>query len=139
MSTLVFIAVAVVAQVTGAHVSGRELARGIHCSAPGQCVVRRALVDHILGDTETLSSAARVVPALVDGEPAGFKLYAVQPRSWLDRLGVRNGDLLQSVNGYELTSPAQALLAYTSLRNESRFTVRIVRHGEPLTLTYEIR
>jgi len=49
------------------------------------------------------------------------------------------GDLLQSVNGYELTSPAQALLAYTSLRNETRFTVRIVRHGEPLTLTYEIR
>jgi general secretion pathway protein C len=139
MSALAFIAVAVLAQVAGTHVSERELLRGIHCSAPGRCVVRRALVDRMLADNEQLASAARIVPSIVDGKPAGFKLYAVRPGSWIDRLGVRNGDLLESVNGYELTTPAQALLAYMSLRNETRFAVRIVRRGLPQTLSFEIR
>ncbi len=154
MSTLVAIAVAVLAQAAGArpsagaprasdpstvHVSARELQRGIRCTAPGDCVVTRALVDHLLADSATLAGAARVVPSLADGKPAGFELYAVRPRSWLDRIGAQNGDTLEAVNGYELTTPAQALLAYASLRDETRFAVRIVRHGEPITLHIEIR
>jgi general secretion pathway protein C len=139
MSALAFMTVAVLAQATGTHVSERELLRGIHCSAPGRCIVRRALVDRMLADNEQLASAARIVPSVIDGKPVGFKLYAVRPGSWLDRLGVRNGDTLESVNGYELATPAQALLAYTILRNETRFAVRIVRRGQPQTLSFEIR
>lgn len=139
MSALAAIAVAVVAQLAGTHVSDRELGRGIKCSAPGNCVVRRALVDRMLADRETLAGAARIEPSIVDGQSDGFKIDAVRPRSWLARLGVRTGDTLQAVNGYELTSPAAALLAYAQLRNATHFTVRIVRHGEPITLTYEIR
>jgi len=139
MSALAFIAVSVLAQVTGTHVTGRELMRGIHCSAPGHCVVRRALVDRMLADNEELANAARIVPSVVDGKPAGFKVYAVRPGSWLDRLGLRNGDTLESVNGYELATAEQALLAYMSLRNETRFAVRIVRRGLPQTLSFEIR
>lgn len=139
MSTLPLIAVALMAQVAGTHVSARELARGIRCSAPGQCVIRRALVDRVLADSEQLASAARIVPSLVDGRPAGLKIYAVRAGSWLDRLGIRNGDTLQSINGYEMSTPEQALLAYVSLRNETRFVVRIVRRGEPQTLSFEIR
>ncbi len=139
MSSLVAIAFALLAQLSGTHVTARELQRGIKCSAPGNCVIRRALVDHMLADNESLASAARLVPSMADGKPDGFKIYAVRPRSWIDRIGVQNGDTLQAVNGYELTSPAEALIAYTQLRNETHFAVRIVRHGEPLTLTYEIR
>jgi general secretion pathway protein C len=163
MSSLPLIAVAVLAQAAGthaaapstrdqsahatdahvgnasAHVSAKEIARGIHCNAPGDCVVKRALVDRLLGDSDTLNGAARLVPAVVDGQPAGFKLEAVRPRSWLDRLGVHDGDTLQKVNGMDVTTPAQALLAYTVLRNETRFAVSIVRGGEPMTLHFEIR
>jgi general secretion pathway protein C len=139
MSALAFISVALLAQVTGTHVSDRELLRGIRCSAPGRCIVRRALVDRMLADNEQMATAGRVEPSLVDGKPGGFKLSAVRPGSWLDRLGLRNGDTLESVNGYELTTAAQALLAYMSLRNETRFAVRIVRRGLPQTLSFEIR
>jgi general secretion pathway protein C len=139
MSALAFIAVAVLAQVAGGPLTTREIARGIHCKKAGDCVVKRALVDRMLADQESLASTVRIVPSLVDGAPDGFKLYAIRSGSWLDRLGVRNGDTLQAVNGYELTTPAQALLAYMGLRNETRFAVRIVRRGEPLTLHFEIR
>jgi general secretion pathway protein C len=141
MSTVAAIAVAVMAQLAGAsaHLTPREVARGIKCGAPGNCVIRRALVDRMLADTETLAAAARIEPSSTDGKSDGFTFSAVRPRSWLDRLGVRDGDTLTAVNGYELTSPAAALIAYTQLRNATHFAVRIVRHGEPLTLTYEIR
>jgi general secretion pathway protein C len=143
MSGLAFIAVAVLAQVasapasSGTHVSTREMARGIRCSVPGNCVVRRALVDRLLAYSD--GRGMRIVPSLVDGKPAGFKIYSVRAGSWLDRLGVRNGDRFESVNGYDLTTPDQALLAYMALRNEARFVVRIVRRGEPQTLSFEIR
>jgi general secretion pathway protein C len=114
-------------------------ARAIRCDAKHHCVVARALVDKLLADTNALATTVRIVPALTDGKPDGFKLYAMRPGSVWRRLGFVNGDTLQSINGYELTSPETALVAYMQLRSTNDFAVRIVRRGEPLTLTYEIR
>lgn len=141
MSPLAAILLALFADVSvGAAPARAHRAGGVACDAQQRhCVVRRAVVDKWLGDTEALAQSVRIVPSLVDGKPDGFKLYAMRPHSVLTTLGFKNGDTLQTVNGYELTSPENALLAYLQLRNASEFAVRIVRHGEPLTLTYEIQ
>jgi len=140
MSALAAILLAVFADVSvGAAPARAHHAGGIACDAQHHCVVRRVVVEKWLADTEALAKSVRIVPSLVDGRPDGFKLYAMRPHGILTTLGFKNGDTLQTVNGYELTSPENALLAYMQLRNASEFAVRIVRHGEPLTLTYEIQ
>lgn len=140
MSPLAAIVLAVFADLSaGAAPPRAHRAGGVACDAQHHCVVRRAVVDKWLADSDALAKSVRVVPALVDGKPDGFKLYAMRPHSILTTLGFKNGDTLQMINGYELTSPQNALLAYMQLRNASEFAVRIVRHGEPLTLTYEIQ
>ncbi len=124
---------------TPAPVSEAELERGIHCPTEGKCVIARTLLDRVLADTTSLVTTVRIVPAIGDGKPIGFKLFAIRPGSLWARLGFLNGDTVQTVNDIDITSPEKALEAYTQLRNATRFAVRIVRHGEALTLDYEIR
>ena len=141
MSYLAAIALALFADVSVGHVAAAARPRGgdIRCDAKHHCVVARAYVDKLLANTEALAPTVRIVPSLVDGKPDGFKLYAMRPDSVWRKLGFVNGDTVQTVNGLDVSSPENALVAYMQLRNATELAVRIVRHGDPLTLTYEIR
>jgi general secretion pathway protein C len=86
-----------------------------------------------------LAKGARVVPAVKNGQPDGFKLYAIRPSSVYAKLGLTNGDTLQAINGFQLTSADKALEVYTKLREATQLEVEITRRGKPMTLKYSIR
>ena len=101
--------------------------------------IDRKLVDKVLANPMAVAKGARVVPAVKNGKPDGFKLYAIRPTSVYAKLGLSNGDTLQSINGFELTSADKALEMYTKLREANRLQVEVTRRGKPVTLTYSIR
>ena len=55
------------------------------------------------------------------------------------KLGLQNGDTLQSINGFELTSADKALEVYTKLREATSLEVEITRRGQQQKLKYSIR
>ncbi len=82
-----------------------------------------------------VAKGARVVPAVKNGKPDGFKLYAIRPSSVYAKLGLQNGDTLQSINGFDLTSADKALEVYTKLREATslaghRHPPRQARHPQ---------
>ena len=82
---------------------------------------------------------ARVVPVTgVDGRIAGVRLFGASGGTYLARLGFESGDLLQTINGYDVTSPEKSLEAYSRLRSADELRVGIVRRGIPMTLVYRI-
>ena len=93
----------------------------------------------MFGTSGTAPRGVRVVPSMKNGQPNGFKLYAVRPSSVYAKLGLTNGDTLQSINGFELTSADKALEVYTKLREATQLQVEITRRGKPMTLNYSIR
>jgi general secretion pathway protein C len=95
-------------------------------------------VDEILGNPMAAAKGARVVPSVKDGKPNGFKLYAIRPSSVYARLGFQNGDTIQSVNGFELTSADKALELYTKLKDATSIELEISRRGVPMTLKIKI-
>ncbi len=99
--------------------------------------VDRKALDKVLG-TQTFMRSARMVPAVRDGKPNGFKIYAIRPSSPFGILGFANGDTIQRVNGLELTTAESALEAYTKLKNAKTLVVEIMRRGKPVTQTYTI-
>ena len=123
----------------GKPITDADFDRGIVCKTRRHCTVDRALFERVLADESLLASAARVVPSIRDGQPDGFRLYAIRSGSFWARLGFANGDTIQSIDGIDITSPETALAIYAKLRNATELSVRIVRRGRPLTLTYEIR
>jgi general secretion pathway protein C len=101
--------------------------------------IDKGLVEKALANPMALAKGARVVPAVKNGKPDGFKLYAIRPSSVYAKLGLTNGDTLQSINGFELTSADKALEVYTKLREATQLQVEITRRGKPMTLNYSIR
>jgi hypothetical protein len=101
--------------------------------------IPRDVVDAILSNPMALAQGARVVPAVKDGKPNGFKLYAIRPSSVFAALGLTNGDTLKKINGVELSSADKALEAYTKLRDAKKLTIEIERRGAAITLTYTIK
>lgn len=87
----------------------------------------------------TLSTQARVSPYMVQGRAQGFRLTRLKSDSVLQRIGLRNGDVLQKVNGLSITSPEDALQAYQQLQQGGTVRLEILRSNRPTTLTYEIR
>lgn len=104
---------------------------------PSSCAVAR---DRILRpDERELSRAARVVPAFVEGRPRGFRLYAIAPGSLFAALGLRNGDRIQRINGFDLSHPDHALEAYAALRKAAALVIDLERAGAPVQLTCALR
>ncbi len=86
-----------------------------------------------------LLGRVRVTPERVDGRIAGIRLWGVREESLLSLLGLRSGDRLEAINGYELGTPENALRAYSELRQRSDFDVVLVRDGRTIRHTYHVR
>jgi general secretion pathway protein C len=97
-------------------------------------------VNDLLANPMSVARGARVVPSpATNGQPSGFKLYAVRPASVFAKLGIRSGDTVTSVNGFDLSSPDNALEVYTKVREASHLSVSVIRRGKTMTLNYNIR
>jgi membrane-associated protease RseP (regulator of RpoE activity) len=102
-------------------------------------VIPRATFDQLLADPAAFARSARVVPAVTAGVTDGFKLYAIRPASVFARLGLQNGDTIRAVNGFELTSPDQALDLVRKVRRADQLTVDLERRGHAEILTITIK
>ncbi|ACY15140.1 type II secretion system protein GspC [Haliangium ochraceum] len=112
---------------------------GIKKTGDNNYEVDRQLVDKVLANPMSVARGARIVPSVKNGEANGFKLYAIRPSSVYAKLGMRNGDTVTSVNGFDLSSPDKALEVYTKVRSASNLSVTVLRRGQPTTLNYNIR
>ncbi len=115
----------------------RRILKDIACKG-NHCVLKNGVTDRVLENQALLLRSCRVVPMMTDGKVTGLKLFAIRPGSLFHVLGLRNGDLLKTVGGYDLTSPETALEAYVALRKMSKVEVVVERAGQPLALTYKV-
>lgn len=95
--------------------------------------------DAILANPMAFAKGARVVPAMKNGTPDGFKLYAIRPTSLFAAIGLQNGDTLQAINGFPLTSADAALELYTKLRDALALELEVVRRGKPVQIRIRLK
>jgi general secretion pathway protein C len=117
----------------------RALLEGIRQAGEHHYEVDRALVEQVMANPMAFLKRVRAVPAVVDGQAVGFKLYGVTPTSMPARFGLSSGDTLQAINGIALTSASAALDAYGQLRAATSLELTLTRRGKPLTLKVSIR
>jgi general secretion pathway protein C len=99
--------------------------------------IARSLFDEAIAGGSMMTSA-RVVPHRDGERVTGLTLGGIRRGSTLAQIGLQNGDVLQSINGHDLTSPDRALEAYTKLREADRFSVTLVRGGRTRSFEYTI-
>ena len=102
-----------------------ELDQGIQKISDTKVVVQRSLVEKVLGDQANLMRTARVIPHQENGRTVGVKLYGIRRNSLLGRLGLKNGDMLRTINGFDLSDPAAALEAFATLRTKDNLSIAL--------------
>jgi hypothetical protein len=107
---------------------------GVRCLAGQHCVVSRAVLAGLLESPSRLAEQARIMPSLRDGEFRGFKVYGLRPGSVPRQLGLKNGDLIKTLDGVALTSMEAGLEGVMRLRDAAAVDLDLERKGQPMRL-----
>lgn len=111
----------------------------IHKVSATEYRVERSIVDEILQKQAELMRYTRARPARNGNGIAGMRMSRISAGTLLHELGIRNGDVIQSVNGFDLTNPQKALEAYGRLRTANGLSLQIERRGKPTTIEYQFQ
>jgi len=102
--------------------------------------VSREMLDRYMNDMDALSKMGRaLLHRGPDGQFDGYRLSAIRRNTLADKLGIKNGDVIHSVNGKSLNSMSAAMEAYQSLTSENQFSFEVTRRGEKLSLDYDVQ
>jgi general secretion pathway protein C len=121
--------------------SRRDKGRGPSKStARGSTItVNRKDIQNSLKDINKLMSEVRIRPHFKDGESDGLSVSRIKGGSVFSKLGLRNGDIVQKINGEPINSPDEVLALYEKLKSGSRVSLEVTRKGEPKTMNYRFR
>jgi hypothetical protein len=122
-----------------AHMNQDLAAPTRYCPEQDRCVVPRAVIEAMLANPASLVEQARLMPSVQDGVARGYKIYGIRPGSLPRELGLKNGDLLQRINGLPLTSMDESMAAYAKLRRSDTLVLELERKGAPLTKEISIQ
>ena len=108
--------------------------------AQNSWVLDKQEVAAALENLPQLLTKARVVPNLSpDGKSDGFRVVSISPASFYERIGLRNGDVIQRINGVEVRDPQTFMQIFNQLRDESSITMDLMRNNQKESFSYEIR
>ncbi|MSP54552.1 MAG: hypothetical protein EXR69_02945 [Myxococcales bacterium] len=103
-------------------------------------LVDQSVIENAMGNLEMLAAQVHASPHKgTDGQVDGYRLSAIRKGTLLDKLGIKNGDVVKAANGKPLNSTEGALSAFQSLSSEKSFSFDITRRSQDTTIEYEIR
>jgi general secretion pathway protein C len=102
--------------------------------------LKQADITRLTSNLPELLQQARAVPVMgAGGQVEGFNLVDIQPGSIYEKLGLKKGDVIKSVNGEKVDSPGKAMDMYNALRSgSSSIQIGIGRGGQEQNLNFSI-
>ncbi len=98
----------------------------------------RSYRDKLLSNPQELVGLIRSRPVREGGRIKGYKLFPGKDRALFNRLGLRSGDVIVSVNGMDLSDPANGLALLGQLSSASQMSVVVERRGRRQTVTLSL-
>lgn len=112
-----------------------ELESKIHKKSDTEYEVERSAVAEIIKNYAQLASGLRARQT----KDGGVKLSGIKGSSILNSLGMKNGDILRSINGYDMSDQDKALEAYAKLKTAKQLTIQMDRDKSPITISIGIK
>jgi general secretion pathway protein C len=111
---------------------------GVRRLGSNQYLLDRSMVDSNIKNMAPLFTEIRATPQLQNGVANSYRLTEIQPDSIFQQIGLRDGDLLNAVNGQSVGDPGKAMVMLQSLQSQTSITLDVVRNGIPIKLHYNI-
>ncbi len=108
-------------------------------SAPKVINLTRSSTDSLLNNSNQALKQARIKPHFNNGQPDGLLVFGIKPESLYAKMELKNGDIIQSVNGKKLKSVEDTSKLFQGLKNASDMNIKIKRHGRTEEINYHVR
>lgn len=107
--------------------------------AENRFAVKRDDVEKAVNNPADLFSQARILPKYESGEMVGVQLNGIKSGSVFEAIGIRNGDIIQELNGIRITNQQDSAQVLRELGEAREFDVVVLgSDGQEKTLTYEL-
>lgn len=107
-------------------------------AATGQATTLAALRNEVLQDPSQAVQYMRLQPVYADGKLQGYRIYPGPNRDLFQKVGLRAGELVTSVNGVQLDDAAKAMQLLTDLKEVQELTLTLERAGQTRTLNLSL-
>ncbi len=91
-----------------------------------------------LGYVENLFRKATIKPHVKGGRTEGLEISGLEETPLTKLFGLRNGDIVQTVNGQDLTSKQKAFEVLKKARSQSKIDLRLLRDGKTKDLSFDL-
>lgn len=98
--------------------------------------IRRTDIDESLQDINALLSQARILPHFENGEADGLAVTGIKAGSIFMRMGLRNGDIVHSINDNTIATPDDILSIYSEMQSNTGLSIQIKRGSRERTINY---
>lgn len=129
---------AIYAQSPSKRSSSKKKSGGIK-RVGNKSVISRNKVDDVLQNLNKILQQSRMVPNFKNGVVNGFKIFAIKRGSIFQELGLKNGDVVQRINGTDIDTVEKALPMLQLLQTEQNVNIDLLRGGAKKSLSVEIR
>lgn len=89
-------------------------------------------------DLSSVLMQATAIPKVENGEIVGFKVLQIDAGSIYDKAGLKDHDVITSINGVKLNSISGAVKLLQSLRNSADVEINLRRGGTPMQLELSV-
>jgi type II secretion system protein C len=91
-----------------------------------------------LSYVEDLFRTAKIEPYVKDGRPEGLKISGLEQNPLAAAVGLRNGDIIQTVNGQSLNNTQKAFQVLQKARTQPRISIQLLRDGKARDLSFDL-
>lgn len=116
-----------------------ELKKGITKKSANSFEVSKSTLQTALKNPGRFKDGTRPVPKYENGKLSGFEITRMSGGSIFSELGMRNGDIITSINGKKIRSPNDALRMYQKLSTAKDIKIGFKRGGVEQENSYTIR
>ncbi len=119
--------------------AGRTAGIAPQVTSPGNYVISQRALNAALDNIGQAMTDARLLPSIKEGKVEGFRVSEVKPAGIFGMVGIKNGDILLSINDFKIDSPEKAIQALAALKGQTGIKLDMLRDGQPTTMNYDIR
>jgi general secretion pathway protein C len=108
--------------------------------ARNRFAVPRDDVESLAANPAALFSQARILPKYQDGQMVGVQLNAIKEGSLFSEIGIQDGDVINEINGIEVTGQQESAQVLRELTEATEFNVTVTgSDGQRRVYQYEVQ